>query len=233
MRFSISLIAILFTLSTVFSAFYEKGSERDALTASSPAEETPTVILDAGHGGMDSGAVSIYGDEEKHLNLAVTKKIGAFLESAGIRVIYTRSEDSMVESEMVGGSRKNRDLMGRVEAARREPDALFVSIHMNTLPIEKYKGLQVFYSDRNDANRPLAQVVQNAVIASLQPDNNRTAKNAEGKIFILDRIDQPAILIECGFLTNAEEANLLKDELYQAKLAYVLTRPILDFLSER
>ena len=123
--------------------------------------------------------------------------------------------------------------MGRVEMARAHPEALFVSIHMNTLPIEKYRGLQVFYSDRNGTSRALAQVLQNTVKTSFQKENNRQAKDARGNIYILDRIAQPAVLIECGFLTNKEEALLLKDEIYQAKLAYVLSRPILDYLATK
>lgn len=232
-RFSFMLVAVLLSLALVFSIF-QKQNERDSYVAASVEEESvPTVILDAGHGGIDSGAISVYGDEEKHLNLALAQKLGAFLESAGVRVIYTRDEDTMVESKEDYSTRKTRDLMGRVEIAEEYPDALFVSIHMNTLPAAQYKGLQIFYSTNNDANRALAQVMQNTVSEALQPENGRTVKDAEGKIFILDRLEQPAILIECGFISNAEEATLLKDEAYQAKLAYVLSRPILNFLSER
>jgi len=232
-RFSLILTAILLSLSNLFSVAMNLFSEKEAKPVSVEERNMPTVILDAGHGGMDSGAVSIHGDEEKHINLSVTKKLGCFLENAGIRVIYTRTEDVAVESEESYSSRKTRDLMGRVELAKKYPDALFISIHMNTLPAEQYKGLQIFYADRNDANRALAQVIQNTVASMLQPDNKRTVKDAQGKIFILDRIDQPALLVECGFLSNAEEASLLKDETYQAKLAFVLSRPILDFLAER
>ena len=232
-KFGIILTVSLLSLAGLFSFLLFRTENHKTLPASSEEFHIPTVILDAGHGGMDSGAVSILGDEEKDLNLSVAKKLGAFLENAGIRVIYTRTEDVMLESASGTGSRKTRDLLGRVERAKSVPEALFVSIHMNTLPIEKYKGLQVFYTDQNDANRALAQVIQNTVSSTLQQDNHRVAKDAEGKIFVLDRLKQPALLIECGFLTNGEEAALLKDELYQAKLAYVLSRPILDFMLER
>ena len=232
-RFSFFLVASITLLASLFGFFYGKRIDPTSKAVSSEKILLPAVILDAGHGGMDSGAVSVYGDEEKHFNLAVTKKLGAFLENAGIRVIYTRTEDEMVECKEKNGSRKTRDLLGRVQCAQSNPDALFVSIHMNTLPIEKYKGLQIFYTDRNDANRALAQVMQNNVRTMLQTDNNRNAKDAEGKIFVLDRIRQPAILIECGFLSNKEEAALLKDEVYQNKLAYVLSRSIIDFMAEK
>ena len=229
-RFSLGLTASLLALAFLFSPLLGRSASSDDVAVSAEGQKQPTVILDAGHGGMDSGAVSVFGDEEKHLNLAVAKKLGAFLENAGVHVIYTRSEDVMLEYENSGGSRKTRDLMQRVEIAKNNPEAVFISIHMNTLPIEKYKGLQVFYTELNDANRALAQVTQNTVRSYLQKDNNRIAKDAEGKIYILDRIHQPAILVECGFLSNHEEATLLKDEEYQAKLACVLAHPILDFL---
>lgn len=230
--FAILLTSSILLLASFFSSLFAESREVE-VPAFSEEGGLPTVILDAGHGGLDSGAVSVYGDEEKHLNLEVAKKLGAFLENGGVRVIYTRTEDEMLESETKAGSKKTRDLLARVELAKKYPEALFVSLHMNTLPIEKYKGLQVFYTDRNDANRALAQVMQNSVSSSLQTENSRKAKNAEGKIYILDRIDQPAILIECGFLTNKEEAALLKNDEYQAKLSYVLSRSILDFLCER
>ncbi len=229
-RFASCLSATLLILSYLFTRFY--ASPANIVPAFSEKTEPPTVILDAGHGGVDSGAVSLTGEEEKYLNLAVVKKLGAFLENKGVRVLYTRTEDVMLESTGTG-SRKTKDLMGRVEFAKKEPNAIFISIHMNTLPVEKYKGLQVFYTDLNDANRPLAQVVQRTVRDSLQQDNARSAKNSEGKIYILDRISQPAILIECGFISNWEEAALLNDEIYQTKLAYVLSQPILDFLQSR
>lgn len=229
-RFSLALTCSLLTLAFFFTPFLKTYSSSEDKAASAETTQMPTVILDAGHGGMDSGAVSVYGDEEKHLNLAVTQKLGAFLENAGVRVIYTRTEDVMLDNKNGGSSKKTRDLMQRVEIAKSEPNAVFISIHMNTLSIEKYSGLQVFYTDLNDANRALAQVIQNTVHSTIQQDNNRIAKDAEGKIYILDRISQPAILIECGFLSNREEAALLKDDTYQAKLAYVLAHPILDFL---
>ncbi len=232
-RFGIVLTVCLLSLAAIFTNLIENINQSKTKPVFADEPDPPTVILDAGHGGIDSGAVSVYGDEEKNLNLALTQKLGAFLESAGIHVIYTRTDDSMLESAGKAGSRKTRDLLGRVECARKEPNALFVSIHMNTLPIERYKGTQIFYTDRNDANRALAQVMQNTVSSALQPENTRKAKDAEGKIYILDRLDQPAVLVECGFLTNKEEAALLKEDIYQSKLAYVLSRPILDFLAER
>lgn len=223
--FSLALIALLLSF---IRLFYRFDSGSTPTNASVNATDTcPTVILDAGHGGVDSGAVSVWGEEEKHINLAVVKKLGEFLEAGGVRVIYTRTEDTLLTSDKTS-SRKMGDLMGRVEIADSLPDAIFVSIHMNTLPIEKYSGLQVFYDDNNDTSHALALSIQNDVKKLLQKENHREVKKANGKIYILDRIENPSVLVECGFLSNREEAKLLCDEEYQAKLAFVLSRSVLN-----
>ena len=227
--FSALFCLLLLAVSTVCSPFVKTKNEASFIATGLEKEEKPMVILDPGHGGVDSGAVSVSGTEEKNLNLAVAKKIGAFLESAGVEVIYTRENDEMLSSDR-GNTRKTKDLLGRVEIAEKHPNAVFVSIHMNTLSIEKYSGIQVFYSDQNSANHPLAQEIQNTAVSLLQPENERKAKNANGKIYILDRIEQPAVLIECGFLSNKNEDLLLQSEEYQSLLAFSVSRPILDFL---
>ena len=229
--FGVSALFCLLLLSVSFVSLPLVQKENDVpfVAAASEKEKKPMVILDPGHGGVDSGAVSVSGAEEKNLNLAVAKKIGAFLESAGVEVIYTRETDDMLTSNR-GNTRKIKDLLGRVEIAEKYPNAVFVSIHMNTLSIEKYCGIQVFYSDQNSANHPLAQEIQNTAVSLLQPENERKAKNANGKIYILDRIEQPAVLIECGFLSNKNEDLLLQSEEYQSLLAFSISRPILDLI---
>lgn len=223
--FSILLITILLMLVRAFYQYEEKSA---VPSQSIQADSRPVVILDPGHGGMDSGAVSVFGVEEKDLNLAVAEKLGKFLEAGGVRVLYTRTEDAMLSSERTS-SKKMGDLMGRVEFAEKYPEAFFVSIHMNTLPIEKYSGLQVFFEKGNELNHPFALTVQNDAKALLQPENNREVKDAGGKIYVLERIKNPAILVECGFLSNREEAARLADDQYQNKLAYTLSRSILNF----
>ena len=229
LSFSVFFCMVLIFAGTVFRPILITDNKNESVPTSAITLEKPTVILDAGHGGVDSGAVSVSGAEEKNLNLEVTKKIGSFLESAGIQVIYTRSNDEMLTSDREV-SRKTKDLLGRIEIAKSNPKATFISIHMNTLPLERYSGLQVFYSDKNTANHPLAQEIQNTVISLLQPQNSRKAKDSDGKIYILDRISQPAVLIECGFLSNREEDQLLQNEGYQSRLAFAISRPILDFV---
>lgn len=191
----------------------------------------PVIIIDPGHGGIDSGASPKAGVEEKNLNLAVAKKLGSFLEAGGVEVVYTRTEDVMLSSEGAP-TRKTGDLMGRIKIAETYPDATFVSLHMNTLPSEKYSGLQTFYSENNALNQALARQIQSDVCTFLQPDNNRKEKEAKGKIYLLDRLSCPAVLIECGFLTNPEECQKLQSEEYQNALAFTLSRSLLQFVAD-
>ena len=220
--FCIMMLALLFQWKVYHSGDMSTG----AVTAN-----TPMVILDAGHGGVDSGTVAPDGTEEKHLNLSLTKKLGAFLEACGVQVIYTRTEDTLLTTQNAP-TRKTGDLMARVALAKEYPDAVFVSIHMNALPQRQYSGLQTFYSTNHAWNESLAKVIQND-IRQLQADNHREAKDVKGSVYVLDRIQNPAVLIECGFLSNPEESVLLQQEEYQNKLAFLLSHSILSFVVDQ
>ena len=230
--YSLFFIGTLFLLCLVFYRIDAIATEENAAMADAPAKTYPIVILDAGHGGIDSGASPFEGVEEKHINLSLAKKIGAFLNEGGAKVIYTRTEDAMLEFEGAP-TRKTGDLLGRIEIAKKYSDAIFISIHMNTLPNEKYCGLQTFYSDQNGLNQALARQIQSDVCTYLQPENNRKEKQTNGTLFLLDRLKQPAVLIECGFLTNPEECKKLQSNEYQNALAFTLSRSILKFISDQ
>ena len=229
MRFLLLIAALAALILVLHGAFARLDSRSDAGQVSA-TPLPPQVIIDPGHGGADPGALSPSGTAEKDLNLRVAKALGAFLEEAGVRVLYTRTDDVML-TYPDSSTKKQGDLMGRVGIAQANPDALFVSIHMNTLPQEQYSGLQVFYARDNTGGRVLAQTLQNLVREHLQPDNRREVKAAGSSIFVLDRIENTAVLVECGFLSNRDEAALLSDETYQNKLGYVLSRGVLEALA--
>lgn len=192
--------------------------------------EVITVILDAGHGGIDSGAISPDGIEEKILNLPITEKIAEFLSLYQVDVILTRDDDRLLGGG-AKGSVKRSDLVARVKTTEQYENPIFLSIHMNKFSIPKYSGLHVFYSRNNPQSEALALKVQNMVKEKLQPINNRVPKVAGSNIFVLDRVECPAILIECGFLSNYEETRLLASEDYQRKLAFVISLSIMEYLS--
>lgn len=190
-----------------------------------------TIILDPGHGGEDSGAVGVNGSYEKDLNLSLTLILKDILTVAGYTVVMTRDTDELLYDPDVKLSKKSQDLKNRLNFEDLYPDAVFVSIHMNKFPVEKYNGLQVYYSPNNEKSRELATVLQSRVREKLQTDNKREIKPATSSIFILDRIRIPAVLVECGFLSNAMEEALLRDAGYQRQLAMVLCVAIQEYLN--
>ena len=171
------------------------------------------IVLDAGHGGADGGAVGVNGVSEKDLNLAVTLELARLLREAGFEVILTRTDDCLLlyEGQDIAGHRKENDLKNRLAIAKNNPDAIFVSIHMNTFGVSKYSGLQVYYADNTESRR-LAYAVQGAVVERLQPDNHRVPHAASSSIYLLENAVGTAVLVECGFLSNPEECALLSQK---------------------
>ena len=179
-----------------------------------------TVIIDAGHGGEDGGASSADGILEKDLNLSLSPKLYEIFSSAGISTVMTRNEDKLLydTSEEYQGRKKILDMRERVKIVSDCENPVFISIHMNSFPEEKYSGLQVYFSSNDPRSETLARGVQNTVHNILQKENKRKIKCGKD-IFLLDRISDPAILIECGFLSNPTDAALLSDTEYQNELA--------------
>ncbi len=199
------------------------GDVKDADDIFQETSTRPVIILDAGHGGEDSGAVGIDGTLEKDLNLAITEKLCDLLRFEGWQVILTRTDDRLLYDPAKPGSHKGQDLRTRLDYAGRYPDAVFVSIHMNKFPAESCRGLQVYYSPNHPTSGRLAEQIQSATRTYLDPANHRKCKSATPSIFILSRIQIPAVLVECGFLSNREETVLLCDHTYQQKLAAILS----------
>lgn len=195
-------------------------------------KEVPlTVVIDAGHGGRDGGAVAVDGTLEKHLNLAVAKYLKALLESADIRVVMTRETDIELASPD-SPHKKADDLKARLNLASECENAIFVSIHMNRFPVEKYRGLQVYYSENHEKSLSLAQTVQTVSEETLHNTNGRKVKPSGSSIYLMEHLEIPAILVECGFLSNSEETALLKSETYQKKLAICLYASLMRYFSE-
>lgn len=187
------------------------------------------IVLDAGHGGIDTGASGVTGDYESKLCLKITEKISAFLNMYGNDVALTRIDDNLLVSENSTLSRKQSDLAGRVEFTNKYENAVFVSIHMNTYPLESCRGTQIFYSPNDPKSKTLADIISQNVKNALQTDNSRKNKEAGTNIYVLHKLNVPAVLIECGFISNYEEAKLLNDDEYQNKLAAVIAESVREF----
>ena len=187
------------------------------------------VVIDAGHGGEDGGASSAAGVLEKDLNLSVAFALRDLFEVAGVPVVMTRTEDVLLYDRNVDfqGRKKVLDLAARrlmAEKVAAEVEqrgggvCLFISIHMNAFPQPRYSGMQVWYGRGDPLSAEVAGRIQSAAVA-VMPDNHRKIKAAGRNIYLLDRIQTPAVLVECGFLSNPEEAERLSREGYRYAVA--------------
>ncbi len=190
-----------------------------------------TVILDAGHGGEDGGASAKDGTLEKDLNLSLTLRLRDLLTAVGYRVLLTRTDDSMLGNGEPG-YRKMADLRYRLDFANDHPEAVLISIHMNKFPEEYCSGVQLYYSPNVPESLKLATTLHTLVKSTFQPENKREIKSATSAIYLLDRVKIPAMLVECGFLSNTAEAELLKNENYQKQLALLITASINGYFAE-
>lgn len=225
-----------FAAAFFFALYLFIGNRADAvlyIDAVAGEEISRTVILDAGHGGEDGGAVGADGTQEKDLNLALTLALGERLSELGYTVIYTRTDDRLLytEEENIKGIRKISDLKNRCKIAAEHKDALFVSIHMNTFGQSKYSGLQVYYSPVVEGSEKLARCIQSEVCEEVQTENHR--KIMKGKdIYILEHTENVAVLIECGFLSNPEECKKLSEKEYQKRLSFAIACGMIKYEEE-
>lgn len=192
------------------------------------AEDGPLYVIDAGHGGEDGGAVTATGDKESEINLAVAERLDALLVLLGRRTKMTRTDDVSVYSDGAETLRQKKasDLRNRVAMVNAEPDAVLVSIHQNSLPqAPSVRGAQVFYG-AEPAGQELALSVQTALNAAVNA-NPKQAKRIDDSIYLMRHTERPALLIECGFLSNAEEAARLKTPEHQKRLSAAIAAGLL------
>jgi len=192
-----------------------------------------TIVIDAGHGGMDGGAVGVHGELEKHINLAIVLNLQKLLEFSGYNVILTRDCDRSMHTDGITGIRNQKvsDMENRRAVIDANQDnSLFFSIHQNRFTDPTLTGGQMFYTVQNSDNQRLAQVMQNS-FAELQPGNAREIKIIENNLFLFKESVQPSVLIECGFLSNAEEALRLNCPDYQKKVAFTIYKGIMEFIN--
>ncbi len=219
---SVFILTSIMLLRRIFAPFCPPLSELETAV-----HERRRIVLDPGHGGKDGGAVSVTGTDEKLLNLDISLSVREYLHVLGYEVILTRENDVEL-THPDGGTRKMQDLKGRLQIALEYPEAVFISIHMNKFPESKYSGLQVYYSPNEPRSFEFAKTVQNTVKETLQPNNNRNVKKADSTIFLLHKIQSPAILIECGFISNPNEAELLDTNEYRVKLSSTIASAVIN-----
>ena len=205
-------------------------SREGARLVSQQKEEGLTVVLDAGHGGTDPGKRGVSGEKEKELNLEITMLLKEKLEKQGIQVVLTRDSDGGLYDEQ-SNNKKVQDLQRRCELIHKTSPRCAVSIHQNSYTTPEVKGAQVFYYTNSAEGKKLAEGLQTALVEGVDPENHREAKG-NTSYFLLKKTDVRLAIVECGFLSNPEEAGLLATKEYQEKVAEAVCTGILKYLEK-
>ncbi len=187
-----------------------------------------TVIIDAGHGGADGGATGLCNVSEKHFNLSTALKLRDIFLIAGYDVKMTRTTDDDTDGHE--GFSKTEDIHNREALGKEYPDAVFLSIHMNFSPASRDKGFQVFYGIKNEKSKILAENIHEKMTENALATRMREVKKTPDTVYLMKHLENPSVLIECGFLGNKEDFDLLSDEKYRQKLAFIFFAATENFL---
>ncbi len=188
------------------------------------------VVLDAGHGGDDPGKVGINGAKEKDINLEIAQRVKKYLEANDVKVVMTREDDAGLYSPEAS-NKKVQDMKRRIELIDASKPDVTVSIHQNSYPEEYVHGAQVFFYTGSKEGERLAGTIQKQLVKKVDPDNKRQIK-ANDSYYLLKKTGIPIVIVECGFLSNSEEAEKLCDEEYQEHVAWAIHIGILQYLNE-
>lgn len=205
------------------------GSLNQPLKAESSVLTNKIIIVDPGHGGFDPGKPGIHGEDEKHLNLKIALILRDYLENAGAIVVMTRTTDDDVDG-MEGVKHKSKDMVERKRLS--EGGDILVSIHQNSFTQPSVHGAQVFFNNKSADGKLLAQTIQTTIKTYVDTMNRREAKS-NTNYYVLKATQMPAVIIECGFLTNPEEEAKLNDSKYQEKMAVGIYLGIVRYFEQK
>lgn len=197
-----------------------------------PDKSNLCVVIDAGHGMPDGGAVGIGGTIEQKINLEVSKRVEEVLAGKGIKVIMTRSDENSLSEEREGKTlreMKKEDMNKRLNIIKESNAQLFVSIHMNQFPQEKVNGLRLFFDKNHPETKELAEMMQKRM-SEVTGAKMYAVKTADQSLFLMKNPPIPAVLVECGFISNPEEEKKLNDEDYQSRLAWAIAEAVEIYL---
>lgn len=229
-RKSASVLLFYILIVGIFLTATYWGSEAtSAIAQKIPMEREHTVIIDAGHGGVDGGATSCSGKLESAYNLEISLRLNDLMHLLGVHTKMVRTSDISVytQGETIA-EKKISDLKNRVKLVNETENALLVSIHQNTYPDSRYSGAQVFYAPKGEGQL-LAEQLQTALVQTLNPGSNRRCKRSDG-VYLMEHIEKTGVLIECGFLSNIEEEAKLRSDAYQKNLCCVIAATVCNFL---
>lgn len=230
-KFSLRTVSITVLIILLALVFILKHTP--IITNSTNVNKNFTIIIDAGHGGEDGGAVAPDGSFEKDYNLDIALRLKEVLTYYGYNVIMTRTTDTMTcdTGLITQREKKISDIRNRLKLINSTDNCIFVSIHQNNFSDSHQEGAQVFYSKNNVQSRYLADEIQKSIVSTLQTNNKRKTKLSGTEIFLLYHSTVPSVLVECGFLSNNNDLINLKNNNYKTKLAIVIADGIINFLN--
>lgn len=194
--------------------------------------KTPIIVIDAGHGGEDGGATA-NNITEKDINLSIAKKLENIFISNGYEVIMTRTDDDSIGiKDSTIREQKVSDMKKRLDIYNSNEENIVISIHQNKFEQEKYSGTQIFYSTNNENSSVLAENIKTSVVNLIQPNNTRGCKKATKDIYLLYNSKVPSVIVECGFLSNKNEAEKLKTESYQKQMAFSIFLGVSNYINQ-
>lgn len=224
------LVITLGIFISVFSALFMEDINLDALETVSLPISGKVVVVDAGHGIPDEGAEAADGTTEAQTNLKIALKLQTLLEQSGCTVVLTRSDENAIydiDSKTLK-QKKISDIRNRVKIGNESSADAFVSIHLNKIKQTQYDGWQTFYKSGNEQGRKLAVSIQNSLNNAIQKENNRISKTLDN-VYIIKKVEIPTTIVECGFLSNPKEAELLLKDEYQDRLAWGIYNGIISY----
>lgn len=231
----IYVLFLMISVTVVFCLITSiNGSETKPANAV-PELKKKVIIIDPGHGGFDGGAVAFNGTPEKNINLQISLKLRDYLAFFGYDTVLTRDTDISLEDEGTETIRqkKSSDIHNRLALFNSVDNSILISVHQNFYSEEKYSGSQMFYSPNNeDKSSVLAQDIQNSIVCNVQKDNKREIKKCDSSVYLIYNSQKPAVLAECGFISNREESQKLQTDEYQNKIALSVALGIIDYYSE-
>lgn len=226
------ILVVILSLAFVF-LILQAVMKINCFAAESNDSDPVCILIDPGHGGEDGGAVSDDGVVEKNINLSISNYLKDFYELSGYTVLMTRTDDTPRGDTSLSTvkERKRSDMNSRLDMYNSDDVDLVISIHQNKFTSSQYSGAQVFYSVNNPNSGDLAEFLRKSIVGFLQNDNERELKQAGTDIYLLNNCNNPAVLVECGFLSNPEETSLLVTDEYQRKMAFAIYCGTLDYLN--
>ena len=228
-------ILLIVTIITSYIICKKITVKKNSTEVNATPSTSKVIVLDAGHGKPDEGAVGIYGTTEEAINLKITLKLKALLEEGGAQVILTRSDENGIYSSECTTikSKKVSDIKNRVKIGNTEGVDIFVSIHLNKFEQEKYRGWQAFYQQNSEDSKMLATCIQEGLNGEITEYKNERVPLKLSNIYIMDNVKAPTVTIECGFLSNKEEAKLLEEDEYQSRLAWGIFEGIQNYFIKK